>query len=51
MYHSASNNGKLEAEMMVHSHIFRIIWKSATFFPNKWKKKNNEEKILFYQLT
>lgn len=38
MYHSANSNGKLEAEMMVHSYIFRSIWKADFFFPNRMKK-------------
>lgn len=40
MYHSANNNGKLEAEMMVHSYIFRSLWEAAFFCPNGREKNH-----------
>lgn len=49
MYHSANSNGKLEAGMMVHSHIFKSIWEAAFFFPNGVGGKNYHG--LFFQVT
>ncbi len=39
MYHSANSNGKLGAKIMVHSYIFKSVWKAAVFFPNRTGKK------------